>query len=323
MEDKLYIGLYISDYNINNIPKHVEHILLGNNFISKLDNLPNNIKKITFLDKCEYNYSLDNLPDSINYIKFGFQTNYNLPLDNLPNNLKHLSLPSNYNHYLNKLPDSIEELILNENYNLPINKYPKNLKKIYFGNKYNHELINFPNRIEYLRLGQDYNYSFNIIPFTVKELILNCNKKENILSLLSFGYFNKYYKINILPCLLSLEYLYLSESFEFNLNEIPINIKTLEFYYDFSKAINIYLINLQNKYNKSRLNIYNESEIKKILLKEIYDKIKSTNYKIYINFEYSDLNIKSESSDYFTYNYETDLFKLKSLKKKLKVKIET
>lgn len=301
MEDKLYIGLYTSDNNINNIPKHIEHILLGKKFISRLDDLPNNIKKITFLDKCEYNYSLDNLP----------------------NNLKHLTLPSNYNKPLNKLPDSIEELILNENYNLPINKFPKNLKKIYFGNKYNQELTNFPNKLEYLRLGHDYNHSFNIIPFTVKELILNCNKKENIISLLSFGYFNKYYKINILPCLISLENLYLSESFELNLNEIPINIKILEFYYDFSKIINNYLTNLQNKYNKSRVNIYNETEIKTILLKELYNKIKLTNYKVYINFEYSNLNIKSENLDYYTFQYETDIFKIKSLKKKLKVKIET
>ena len=190
--------------------KNYEVLHLGDKFNQPLDNLPDNIKHITFItDKdsdnwssfnqplenlpskleslnlmsCEFKQSLDYLPSSLKYFKLYLANPFyqeNL-LYNLPANLEHLCLYSNNNKYYS--------IPIDENHLFNLNHLPANLKILEIMPNTYQPIENLPKGLETLII---YNNAFLCHP----EHVL-CNLPENLnLLVLNFSV-NVNYKIVI------------------------------------------------------------------------------------------------------------------------------
>jgi hypothetical protein len=187
-----------------------EILHLGNEFNQPLDNLPNNIKHITFITSinsddwgcfnhplenlpinlesldlmsCDFNQSLDYLPTTLKYFKLYLSCPFykeNL-LDNLPVNLEHLCLFSNINKYDISNNSYIN---INENNLFNLNNLPPNLKILEIMPNTYKPIENLPENLETLLL---YNNSNNLeldfvpikLPKNLNLLVINFNNNAN------------------------------------------------------------------------------------------------------------------------------------------------
>ncbi len=90
-----------------------------------IDSLPDSIKELIL--KYNFNLELNNLPNSIQWIQWIqiFNELYNKELNNLPNSVEYLKLPLNYRLEIKNIPTNLKTIKCNKDY-----KYIESLKKI-------------------------------------------------------------------------------------------------------------------------------------------------------------------------------------------------
>jgi hypothetical protein len=169
------------DNILNNLSNSVEIIELNGDFI-KLNNLPSNLKIFRLEENNDHN-GIIYFPISIKEIDL----NDEVQILNISNCINLKKFKYNFCNYtlFNELPDSVEELILDNSY-LPkmMNAIiPKNLKyfsynhTIYYMSLYhncNHNLNNILDNVKILDVGPNYNQPLNL-PDNINELRINSN----------------------------------------------------------------------------------------------------------------------------------------------------
>jgi hypothetical protein len=113
-------------YNLPSVIEKIVFIEKFNKFNQSANNLPKELKKITF--GYNFNQSVDNLPTGLLRLTFG--CNFNQPVDNLPTGLQRLTFGYNFNQLVDNLPTGLQRLILSETYNKPLNNLPTSVKII-------------------------------------------------------------------------------------------------------------------------------------------------------------------------------------------------
>jgi hypothetical protein len=199
--------------------KNYDTIIFGHNFNSSIDNLPDNIKKISwsnsyfdkpilkFPEKLEiidfsgliWDNKFENLdicviPNSVKVIKT-LISNINLP--NLPLDLEILQVTGEdfqkYNKILEPLK-KIKKLVIGEraipviDTELNLNMLPTSLEilSIYFAKSF--ELENLPIGLKKLRIETVFSdFSLDILPSSLEELYIGCGKYNNPLDMLPSG----------------------------------------------------------------------------------------------------------------------------------------
>ncbi len=74
-------------------------------------------------------------------------------------NIKYLNIDCNNLYLIENLPDSLEELILNENFNLPLNNLPNSIKFIQLPKYYNKQpLLNIPINLKTIKCSTSYRF---------------------------------------------------------------------------------------------------------------------------------------------------------------------
>ena len=126
----LYFGepksIIAENYNVDNLPIELTHLVLD----------------------CEFNYQIDNLPSTLTHL---FLCDiFNQPIDYLPNSITHLVIGKNFNHPIDNLPNSITHLILGDNFNQSIDNLPKSIKFLVLGKNFNQSIKNIHDGIEVL-----------------------------------------------------------------------------------------------------------------------------------------------------------------------------
>jgi hypothetical protein len=136
-----------------------------------------NVKKLVLADDFNYTINLSNL---INLEELILGTYFNQVISNdmLPPNLKKLCFGTNFIKKIDSLPNSIEELVLNNRYN---NKLilPDNLKILNLGDSFNYDII-LPDKLEKLTIGYHYNKKL-VLPNSLRFLVLGTKFNEDII----------------------------------------------------------------------------------------------------------------------------------------------
>ena len=186
-EDLFYTNstnkITIKGYKISlkNLPNTKELIINYTYMVNaSLDDLPIDLE-ILRINSYGFNCSINCLSNKVKELYIN-SNSFNLPLDGITNGLKILKIDSpSFDKTLNDLPDSIEEIYIN-NVKRPLNKLPSNLKKLTL-DEFNKPLkIPFPNGLQELSLPS-FNHKINIgiLPKSLTKLILPYNfPKENI-----------------------------------------------------------------------------------------------------------------------------------------------
>lgn len=205
--------------------KYCESVDFGIYYNFPIDNLSNNIKKISLGNN--FNQQVDNLPIGLKYIKFGYF--FDKTIDYLPSGLEHLTLSGYFNKPIDYLPIGLKYLIFNDVYPTHLNKFQQ------------FSLNNLPNQLIKLKLNNYYNRPIEYLPSNLKYLHLGI-------------FFNQ--KINNLPdSLIRIEFAN-NSTFMHKLDKLPDNLSHLvfNFYADFNESINyndkLISLTLPNKYNK-------------------------------------------------------------------------
>jgi hypothetical protein len=171
IEKTIPILIYCDWNEIKSNPTNIENIRSLTNvdemiypYLDKLVNL----KSISFLDGFNVTINLSKM-NALEDIIFGSNFNQILSKDNLPVNLKKLKLGLNFIRKIDSLPDSIEELKLDDRYNSMI-ILPSNLLSLTIGDSFNQD-IELNNKLEYVSFGYHYNKSLTL-PESLKKLLL-------------------------------------------------------------------------------------------------------------------------------------------------------
>lgn len=203
-----YLNIIIDDDKlIDKLPSTLKILEIGKFFEGTLtQELPEDLLELHLSSK--YNKPITKFPEKLQKLNLG--SIYNIPLPTLPKSLIHLNLGWKYNHHL-YLPDSLEELIVNDykkklpeklpeklqylkiflykeklptlpsnlktlitiSYTEDLPTLPESLEKLKLG-FYDNDSINLPSSLKYLDLGAFYNHPLpNTLPPRLQTLILN------------------------------------------------------------------------------------------------------------------------------------------------------
>jgi hypothetical protein len=187
------------------------------------------------------------LPISLIYIEI--RCGFNHPIDfTYLDNLKCLQIINeDFDQSIDKLPDSVQEIVLGRSFNQPVNKWPANLKYLHFlrDPKFNQSLDNLPYGIKEINIestggNSKFNQPVDNLPDTLKLLNLGGGFNQPVdnlpesLEQLGFGwyYFEEYnidssfnQPIDNLPK--KLKVLTLGDSFFQPINNLPNGLKEL------------------------------------------------------------------------------------------------
>ena len=131
------------------------------------DYLPSRIEKIVFNEKFnKFNQCVDNLPKELKKITFGYHFNH--PVDNLPIGLQRLTFGCNFNQPVDNLPTGLKRLRFSHNFNQPADNLPIGLQRLTFGYEFNQPLDNLPSVLQKLTISDTYNKPLNNLPASVK-----------------------------------------------------------------------------------------------------------------------------------------------------------
>lgn len=167
---------------IINIPKNLEKIKIPIKF-KNLEILKNcvNLKKILIggtIKKHFQNISNFELEKIPESIKeIIFGDDFNQNIDNMPKNVKKIILGFNFKQNVIKLSDTIEYLEFGYNFNGLILKYPVNLKYLKFGRNFNQNINNLPEGLIELSIGERYLSLIKKLPLTLEMLIFDKNSE--------------------------------------------------------------------------------------------------------------------------------------------------
>ena len=157
--------------------KKCEHIIFNCEFQKPVDNLPNNIVKITFQFFDLYsrnmtkpsNLKMDNLSHSLKEL-FIYGEYYGF-LDMLPSGLEKLYIEKFTGSNLNNLPNNLKYLKVE--YYLAkeqITCFPQNLKELCFTKFFNQDISHLPDSVEILELGISFERRITKLPDMLKYL---------------------------------------------------------------------------------------------------------------------------------------------------------
>ncbi len=274
-------------YEANKLTKEIaeklkgyESLILGYNFNSSIDLIPDNIKKITF-EHSECECDITKLPSNLEILDL-LTSRYEIKIENIPDHLKVLKFSSTeVEDFEYKIPEGLEILFYSgqkiKNFNETFSKL-LNLKKLClkkpYNNYYDFDFTLLPENLEILDICNDFqNINLNNLPSKLKKLSLPINK------------FNQNTSFDSLPA--SLEILNIeSHSFEpnYSLELLPINLKVLKIicFNDYkcqslnSLPLNLEFLNIsigsfvENQFilppNLKRLKIVTHSSIDEIIL---------------------------------------------------------
>ncbi len=171
----------INEIQLNNLPKtikilYIDFIARIFEFNKPLDNLPPNLETLCISSFC-FNQPLDMLPITLKKLSIN-SNDYNQPINNLPPGLETLYIGKNvfwstmtFNHPLDNIPNTIKNLHISSLYGLEINKLPDMIETLTMNNKYNYkkELENLLTEINTQRTEMNSINSINSIkPLTIK-----------------------------------------------------------------------------------------------------------------------------------------------------------
>lgn len=88
-----------NQFIIDNLSNELEELEIGNYINLELNNLPNNLRILKFINARTYTNKLNSLPNSIEYLQL--DPKYNTKIDNLPNNLKKICCSIDYMYKYN------------------------------------------------------------------------------------------------------------------------------------------------------------------------------------------------------------------------------
>lgn len=205
----------------NDLPINLEELYINCGYFNKhLDNLPSNLKILSFIEVSLFNFPLKNLPTTLYELVLGYEFNHSL--DYLPENLKILTIYSRkFNQTLDNLPNSLFELTICE-YNKPIDNLPSNLKFLNVGEKFNQSVNYLPPNLITIVFGMYFNQTLDNLPNSVRRIIFHQD----------MGKYNFNYKINKLPSNLSEFHFY--HKFILTDNDDD-DINTMYYYYPINK----------------------------------------------------------------------------------------
>ncbi len=172
---KLYISGGDDNIIINELPQNIKVLTFAINFEyhSLLPKLPEGLIVLNFYDNDNYVDELpenfiDYLPKSLRYLFFDHNSNFDYQIDNLPKSLYCLRLGYNFDQPVDNLPESLTCITFGSGFNQPVDNLPNSLKNIFFGDNFNQPIDNLPNNIKSISVGRDFNQSINNLPVNVK-----------------------------------------------------------------------------------------------------------------------------------------------------------
>jgi hypothetical protein len=200
--------------SVNVIDYIYEKILwIGKNFDSNI-NLSDceQIEKIYFDAKSEFDGSLDLLPPSLIHLEFHTDTYFSQSIDNLPQGLEILILGHSFVESVDNLPESLQYLHLTGSFNTKIDNLPAGLEILYLGEFFNQTIDNLPICLKKLTLSNNFNKSIDNLPSGLVYLEFESNRKwigclDNLpktlqilkLEIDSYNYTNPQQTLNTLP----------------------------------------------------------------------------------------------------------------------------
>ncbi len=199
-------------------PKGITTLVFGEKFNQPVDNLPNSLKSLTL--GYDFNLPVDNLPNGLTNLTFGYK--FDLPVDNLPNSLIYLELGRYFKQPVNNLPNTIKVLKLGYWFkDIPINNLPNSIDELVLSDCFNLSIDNLSDNITKLTIGTYYDKPINKFPINIEELKFNGLEKGGGRSRFKFNLDLKpYYK---------LKKLYLPDSYDIKLGELPESVRYINF----------------------------------------------------------------------------------------------
>ena len=142
--------------------KQIYKLELHKKLIGHIDNLPNTITDLVLYESDDS--QINDLPNSIERIYF---VNHSGELNNLCPQVKLISLDGKFNYPVNNLPTQLEELVFGSAFNQLVDNLPAGLKIIKFGSAFNQPINDLPTRLERIIFGSDFNQSIDNLPNTI------------------------------------------------------------------------------------------------------------------------------------------------------------
>lgn len=171
---KLYLGGN-DNIIINELPPNIKVLTFAMNFEyhSLLEKLPEGLKILNFYDNDNYvdeipDNLLDYLPESLRYLFFHHGSDFDYPIDNLPKSLYCLRLGYTFNQSVDNLPESLTYLTFGDGFNQPVDNLPNSLKYINLGRSFNKPIYNLPNSIQSISVGSCFEQSIDNLPTNAK-----------------------------------------------------------------------------------------------------------------------------------------------------------
>jgi hypothetical protein len=274
-----YYADAIPDNIINIISQH-DVLVIIENCIVKLDNIPINVKLIYIAaNTCEYEYihPLNNLPLNLEHLLIDARY-YIHSLDFLPDTLKTLLLNGDCDIPLNNLPSRLQYLLVSGRYNEPLYNLPLNLKTLVLSEYYQNPLINLPPGLKELYVGSDYYLPIENLPDGLEDLTISSQPHTIILSpnlkKFEFGFefgFGAYYFVELVDSI---------EEIRISTGSIQLLDAILEHHY----PENLKIIKIHPQFVYSDIDNHKSSYKLQDSDKNILDEIKKNNPTLEIQF---------------------------------------
>lgn len=166
LNNNVYELNHLVGNRIFNIIKTPENIICLYSFYNKMDNFTQNL--LTMIMVCDIQF-IDNLPKSLKILDI--HCNFNNGFNNLPTTLINFKLYGNSNscYKLNKLPNSVVELLLN--CKVDTTTIPKCVKILKLDCSFEGNLDFLPEGIKILKLN--INKPINDLPSSIEEILIH------------------------------------------------------------------------------------------------------------------------------------------------------
>ncbi len=217
---KLQYLEYEKNYNqaVNNLSEGITTLIFGEKFNQLVDNLPNSLKSLTL--GYDFDLPVDNLPNGLTNLTFGYK--FNQLIDNLPNSIIYLELGRYFKHSVDNLPKSLKILKLGYWFkDITIDVLPNSITELELSACFNLPIDNLSDNITKLTIGTYYDQPINKLPLNIEELKFNG---------LEVGGGRSKFKHKLeLKNYCNLKKLYLPDSYDIKLGELPESLRYINF----------------------------------------------------------------------------------------------
>ena len=91
-------------------------------------------------------------------------------MDKLPSTLQELIISGNFNKSVDKLPSTLQKLVIYGNFNKSVDKLPSTLKILTLSGKFNKSVDKLPKKIKIMYIYGNFNKSLEHLPKSVKHI---------------------------------------------------------------------------------------------------------------------------------------------------------